>query len=221
MGIYTAAEGRARGPGGLYERLAHFVARQQLLGTIVDLGQAFVQSIQGGGSRVSPVRKQSLEVCRRELSHALGREVARRSLFCTQGRPDQVIPPPVPGTIQAPHQTDRVLADGHDVFVEIHPHIVLARSVQENLGHAKREGAVLPSLKRGEEGHVMMLGSLGALYTLGYPVDWRKLYPSGGRTVRLPFYPFHRERYWLEIPEGGKGRSQRQKCPETEKIGIF
>ena len=32
----------------------------------------------------------------------------------------------------------------------------------------------------------MMLGSLGKLYTLGYPVDWHRLYPQPRRFVRLP-----------------------------------
>ena len=61
-----------------------------------------------------------------------------------------------------------------------------------------RRGAVLPSLRREEEEHTVMLGSLGALYTLGYPVDWNRIYPAGGRCVRLPFYPWQRERCWLE-----------------------
>ena len=43
-----------------------------------------------------------------------------------------------------------------------------------------REGAVLPSLRRDEEERTVMLGSLGALYTLGYAVDWSRIYPAGG-----------------------------------------
>ena len=31
-----------------------------------------------------------------------------------------------------------------------------------------------------------MLGSLGSLHTLGHPVDWSKLYSSGGRLMPLP-----------------------------------
>jgi myxalamid-type polyketide synthase MxaE and MxaD len=56
---------------------------------------------------------------------------------------------------------------------------------------------VLPSLRREEEEHTVMLGSLGALYTSGYVVDWSRIYPAA-RCVRLPMYPWQRERCWLE-----------------------
>ncbi len=49
-----------------------------------------------------------------------------------------------------------------------------------------------------EEERAVMLESLGALYTLGHPVDWKRLYSDGGRYVRLPSYPWQRDRYWLE-----------------------
>ncbi len=45
-----------------------------------------------------------------------------------------------------------------------------------------------------------MLGSLGALYALGYSVDFSRTYPSAGQCVRVPFYPWQRERCWLEPP---------------------
>jgi surfactin synthase thioesterase subunit/acyl carrier protein len=45
-----------------------------------------------------------------------------------------------------------------------------------------------------------MLAALGALYTRGYPVDWHRLYPQGGRCVALPNYPWQRSRYWVDAP---------------------
>ena len=61
-----------------------------------------------------------------------------------------------------------------------------------------------------------MLGSLGALYTLGYPVDWSRIYPSAGQCVRLPFYPWQRERCWLEPPAGDTDSQQREQVPRGE-----
>jgi len=46
-----------------------------------------------------------------------------------------------------------------------------------------------------------MLASLGLLYTLGHPVDWRRLHPDGGTLIPLPTYPFQRERYWIQAKE--------------------
>lgn len=104
---------------------------------------------------------------------------------------------------------ERLLTDGYDTFLEVHPHPVLPRSIQEVLVHVNREGTVLSSLKRGEVGRTMLLGALGALYTLGYSVAWRALYPSGGRCVPLPAYPWQRERYWLEVPGRSNGGVRR------------
>lgn len=86
----------------------------------------------------------------------------------------------------------------HNLFVEISSHPVLSMNILQCLRHCSQEGTVLPSLRRQEKERVVMLGSLGALYTQGYPIDWSQLYPSGGRCTSLPYYPWQRERYWFE-----------------------
>ena len=97
----------------------------------------------------------------------------------------------------------QLLKDEHDIFLEISAHPILLSSIQQGCHHLGREGAVIPSLRREEDERTVMLGSLGALYTLGYPVDWSRIYPGGGRCVRLPVYPWQRERCWLEPAAGG------------------
>ena len=92
----------------------------------------------------------------------------------------------------------RLVEDGHDIFLEISPHPILLSALQQGLQHWGQEGVVLPSLRREEDERAVLLGSLGALYALGYPVDWSLIYPNGGRCVPLPSYPWQRERYWLE-----------------------
>ncbi|HEV8711727.1 MAG TPA: beta-ketoacyl synthase N-terminal-like domain-containing protein [Candidatus Binatia bacterium] len=92
----------------------------------------------------------------------------------------------------------RLLADGYDIFLEISPHPILLSAIQQGLHHSGRQGVTFSSLRREEDERAAMLGSLGGLYTLGYPVDWSRLYPAGGRCVRLPPYPWQRERCWLE-----------------------
>ena len=94
----------------------------------------------------------------------------------------------------------RLLEDGHDTFLEISPHTMLLSAVQQGIHHHGSAGVVLPSLRREEGAHAVMLGSLGALYALGYSVDFSRTYPSAGQCVRVPFYPWQRERCWLEPP---------------------
>jgi myxalamid-type polyketide synthase MxaE and MxaD len=102
----------------------------------------------------------------------------------------------------------RLMEDGHDIFLEISPHPTLLSAIQQGLHHFGREGAVLPSLRREEDENTILLGSLGALYVLGYCVDWNLIYPSGGRCVPLPVYPWQRERCWFE-PSLEDSKSQR------------
>jgi acyl transferase domain-containing protein len=85
----------------------------------------------------------------------------------------------------------------HEVFLEIGPHPVLAQALNQCLEARGKEGVVLPSLRRGEEDHFLLLRSLAALYVRGLAVDWGRVRP-GGRFVRLPSYPWQRERCWLE-----------------------
>lgn len=94
-----------------------------------------------------------------------------------------------------------LIEKGHNIFLEIGPHPVLAASISQCL--SQRSGTVLASLRRGQTERATMLTALGTLYTQGYSVDWKKLYPSGGRCVRLPSYPWQRARYWIDRENRG------------------
>jgi myxalamid-type polyketide synthase MxaE and MxaD len=98
-----------------------------------------------------------------------------------------------------------LLHDGHDIFLELSPHPILLSSIQDEFGHAGIEGAVIPSLRQGEDESKVLAGSIGALYTLGYPIEWSRIYPKPGRSVQLPSYPWDRERCWMDTPAGYVG----------------
>jgi acyl transferase domain-containing protein/aryl carrier-like protein len=108
---------------------------------------------------------------------------------------------------------DRLIQDGHNVFVELSPHPVLAGSISQCLMQSGQKGTILPSLRRQEAEREQMLGSLGALHTLGSKVEWERLYPEGGRFVRLPSYPWQHERYWQESEVAEQSRLGRQIHP--------
>src|SRR5215211_2525701 len=99
---------------------------------------------------------------------------------------------------------EQLTKDGHDVFLEISSHPLLLGAVEQGLRHLGREGRTLPSLHEGEE-RVVMLGSFGALYCMGCPVNWDGIGQPGSQCVRLPFYPWQREHFWLEGAEAGNG----------------
>ncbi|WP_437562309.1 SDR family NAD(P)-dependent oxidoreductase [Sorangium sp. So ce542] len=96
---------------------------------------------------------------------------------------------------------ERLIESDHAMFLEISPHPVLVHSVEEALRDGQREGVSLASLRRAQDARRSLLESLGALHVHGHPIDWKRLYPAGGRCVSLPGYPWQREPYWL--PGGG------------------
>lgn len=100
----------------------------------------------------------------------------------------------------------QMIQDGYGVFVELSPHPVLASSITELLAQEGQEGAVLPSLRRKEEDRVIMMSSLGSLYTLGYPIAWQTLAGNTGTFVRLPSYPWQLKTFWTESIESREDR---------------
>jgi acyl carrier protein len=50
----------------------------------------------------------------------------------------------------------------------------------------------------------------------GAEVDWRGVYPAGGRVVELPGYPFQGKRYWLAglAPSGREAAKRKEERPE-------
>jgi len=92
-------------------------------------------------------------------------------------------------------------AEGVDVLLEIGPQATLLGLARSCLEASGRETSprLLASLHRRKSDWRSMLAALSGLYTAGCPVDWAAFGRGfAGRTVRLPTYPFQRERYWLE-----------------------
>ncbi|WP_455709607.1 type I polyketide synthase [Micromonospora echinofusca] len=98
------------------------------------------------------------------------------------------------GTVRFEEAIDRLLADGHDVLVEISPHPVLGMGVREILDRADAPAALVASLRRDEGGLSRFLLSLAEAYVRGVAVDWSR--HTNGVPAPLPTYPFQHQRYW-------------------------
>ena len=66
---------------------------------------------------------------------------------------------------------ERLAADGFDCFVELSPHPVLCRPVEQLLRKASRPGVVVGSMRR-DEPRAALLEALGALHARGVQVRW-------------------------------------------------
>lgn len=90
---------------------------------------------------------------------------------------------------------------GCNVFIEIGPHAVLTRFGQETL--PDQDTLWLPSLRRNESNWHSLSGAVGKLYVRGMNIDWAAFNRDRQcQLVRVPTYPFQRERYWIEDASG-------------------
>lgn len=96
---------------------------------------------------------------------------------------------------------ERLLEQGCTAFVEIGPHPVLASALRE-IGLARKASPVcIGSLRKAEDERRTMLLGLAALYRSGAKVNWRGLYGRPAKAIRLPAYPWQRQRFWQEAAE--------------------
>ncbi|SCL21765.1 rifamycin polyketide synthase modules 4, 5 and 6 [Micromonospora nigra] len=96
-----------------------------------------------------------------------------------------------------------LIAQGHDVFVEISAHPVLVQPISEIVDGAGADVVVTGSLRRDEGGLRRLLTSMAELFVRGVTVDWAAVLPSGTvpAYVGLPTYAFDHRHYWLRMGE--------------------
>ena len=90
------------------------------------------------------------------------------------------------------------LADlGCRVFIEIGPHAILQRYLSECLKAGNIKGRALPTLKKRDDGPDRLADVALRAHLLADPPDLSAHFPHQGRPVRLPNYPWQRERHWI------------------------
>jgi acyl transferase domain-containing protein/thioesterase domain-containing protein len=101
----------------------------------------------------------------------------------------------------------KILETPNQVLVEIGPGRALSGFARQQ---PKRAVAVVPTLRRPEETVSdcgFLMATLARLWVSGVAIDGAKLAGGKGRhRVRLPTYPFERERHWVDPTPGGAGR---------------
>ena len=85
---------------------------------------------------------------------------------------------------------------GCRVFIEIGPHAILQRYIGECLNEAGVKGRVLPLLRKEADGLSSLLQTVLRAHLLAESPRLEVYFPQPGRHVRLPNYPWQRERHW-------------------------
>ncbi|KYG01556.1 hypothetical protein BE21_56465 [Sorangium cellulosum] len=99
-------------------------------------------------------------------------------------------------------------AAGAGTFVEVGPRSTLLGLVPACLPDARP--TLLASSRAERDEPTSVLEALGGLWAVGGPVSWAGLFPSGGRRVPLPTYPWQRERYWIATRASDAARGDRR-----------
>lgn len=98
------------------------------------------------------------------------------------------------------------------IFLEVGPHPVLLDSIAESLD-PESPAVLVPSMRRESDETDAIFSALGKLYVSGCSVAWDKVYPHPAPQAQLPFYPFQRQRIWLETPRHAS-------APETQPMAL-
>ncbi|MFJ7957743.1 type I polyketide synthase, partial [Streptomyces sp. NPDC096319] len=112
-----------------------------------------------------------------------------------------------------------LLEAGHELFIEMSPHPVLALAVQQTAEAADLPVAALGTLRRGEGGPRRLLLAFGEAFCHGAEVDWSTLLPTGTARAELPTYAFQRRRHWISgQPHAARALAPAAPTPPTDAL---
>jgi polyene macrolide polyketide synthase len=96
-------------------------------------------------------------------------------------------------------------AQGASTYLELGPDPVLCAIARECLGDDE-QAAFVSTLRKGRPEAGALTAAIAHAHAAGARVDWGAFFAgTGAGRVPLPTYPFQRERYWLDSPQGGAG----------------
>ncbi|HRQ96680.1 MAG TPA: SDR family NAD(P)-dependent oxidoreductase [Candidatus Accumulibacter phosphatis] len=107
---------------------------------------------------------------------------------------------------------DALLDQGITVFVEIGAHPILRTYLNDCLKARSTNGRVIVSGTRDDDGPQQIRSAAHQVAIAGAPVDWRTAsFAQPGHFVRLPGYPWQRERHWHPVTSESLGLIYRHK----------
>ncbi len=90
-----------------------------------------------------------------------------------------------------------LLQEGVDIFLEIGAKPILS-SISKSIATNTYTPIILPSLSNKQEDWQVILNSVAQLYHQGIDFDWQAFSRVNTSQVKLPTYPFQRQRYWWD-----------------------
>ena len=91
-----------------------------------------------------------------------------------------------------------LVESGCRIFVEIGPHAILQRYLRDTLAALNVRGRVLPTMRKNASDMECIMEAALRVHLLTDSVDKGVFFPRPGKQIRLPNYPWQRERYWYQ-----------------------
>lgn len=104
-----------------------------------------------------------------------------------------------------------IQANGTNIFIEVGPHAVLRGYINDCLKDLETEGRIIPTVARDDDTPQRVWGACSQAVIAGASIDWRYAFSSPGRFIRLPNYPWQRERHWHPVTSESMGLLDRHK----------
>ena len=125
------------------------------------------------------------------------------------------------GAVRFSLAAQSLLVDPGQVFLELGPGQTLGNLLLQQ-AEGERQPLVVSALRHSYESHpdqAFLLQALGRLWLAGVEPDWAGIYAGERRLrVRLPTYPFERQKFWIEAGEGGYSKNRRL-YPKKRDVG--
>lgn len=86
-----------------------------------------------------------------------------------------------------------MLSQEINTFVEIGPHPVLRSYINDCIKEVQKSGRVIPTVVRNDDTPQRVWGAVAQVMITGCPVNWNTFFPTPGRFIALPNYPWQRE----------------------------
>jgi acyl transferase domain-containing protein/surfactin synthase thioesterase subunit/acyl carrier protein/NADP-dependent 3-hydroxy acid dehydrogenase YdfG len=102
-------------------------------------------------------------------------------------------------TVQFSEVMQKLMKEGHVVFIEASPHPVLLNAINECADHLRKTIISTASVLREKPEQETLYKNLADIFSKGLTMNWRAYYHvHAAPDIQLPHYPFQRERYEIE-----------------------
>lgn len=106
---------------------------------------------------------------------------------------------------------ETILEKGINTFIEVGAHPVLSYYLKEALNHAGVEGTTIATLARENDSYSQLEASVAQTLVAGIDAGLSRWFPDRGNFVKLPNYPWQREKFWLPSTSESCGILSRHK----------